>query len=139
MLQIPPNYFVSMQLVPVFEWERVDQADDAPAPAPAAGAGPTPAAESFVAPPPSPDPPSADLRLVFKGYEWRPISERTVFSRADWESVYCSEADVREEERDPHRNESARRQTVPPPKAAHDPFADLQAHPGADRTDTSEP
>lgn len=139
MLQIPPNYFVSMQLVPVFEWQRVDAPGDASAPPPAPGADSTPALEGLAAPPPPSEPPSSDLRLVLKGYEWRPIAERTIFSRADWESVYCSEADARAEERDPHRCESTHRPTVPPPKPAHDPFADLKANPAVEKPDTSEP
>lgn len=136
MLQIPPNYFVSMQLVPVFEWERTDASENAPAPAPAMSSAPS--LEGFAAPPPPSDPPSSDLRLVFKGYEWRPIAERTIFSRADWESVYCSEADAREDERDPHRSEAAHRPTVPPPTSTHDPFAGMH-DPVVDKPESSKP
>jgi len=134
MLQIPPNYFVSMQLVPVFEWERVDAPGDAAPPAPASGSAP----EDVAAPPPPSEPPSSDLRWVFKGYEWRPIAERTIFSRADWESVYCSEADARDEERDAHRSDATQRPTVPPPKPTHDPFEGLQVDHAADKPDPSE-
>lgn len=136
MLLTPLNYSVSLQLVPVFEWERVDAPDGAAPPAPFVST--VAPGEGFVAPPASSDAPSSDLRLVFKGYEWRPVAERTVFTREDWESVYRSEADAKEEDRDPRRTETARRATVPPPKPTHDPFAGMHTNPSIDKPDTSE-
>jgi hypothetical protein len=116
MFLTPLNFIFSSQLVPVFEWEPVERADGASPPAPApvsceGAPGPTPSSDA-----PSP----TDLRLVFKGYEWRPVGERAVHPRADWESVLRSEADAKEEERDPtaHRNDPTRRQA--PPRPVHD-------------------
>lgn len=137
MLLTPLNYFFSLQLVPVFEWERVDSPDGEAPPAPCVGT--VVPGDSADLPPPPPDAPSSDLRLVFKGYEWRPVAERTVFSREDWESVLRSEADAKEDERDPHRSELARRPTVQPPKPSHDVSAGL--HPmesSVNKPDTSE-
>ncbi|HEU5295018.1 MAG TPA: hypothetical protein VFU71_09520 [Burkholderiaceae bacterium] len=136
MLLTPINYFVSLQLVPVFQWERVDAPDGAAPPAPCVGT--VLPGEGSVEPPSTSDAPSSDMRLVFKGYEWRPVAERTVFAREDWESVYRSEADAKEEDRDPHSAEATRRPTVPPPKPTHDPFEGMHTNPSVDRPDTTE-
>ena len=130
MLLQPLNYFFSLQLVPVFEWEHVDSPDGAPAP--------PVLCEGASAPELPPDAPS-DLRLVFKGYEWRPIGERSVFPREDWESIYRAEADAKEDERDPvaQRNDPSRRH-VPPPRPMHDISPGMDSANPALKSDTSD-
>ena len=132
MLLTPLNYSVSLQLVPVFVWESVDP------PEVAASAAPAPPCVDSAAPAPPPDPPS-DLSLVFKGYEWRPVAERAVFSREDWESVYRNEADAKEDERDPRRTEAPRHPVVHPPKPSHDVATGMHSNdPSVCKPDTSE-
>ena len=103
MFLTPLNYSFALHLVPVFEWKPVEPADRADADAA----------------PPCPDSPAppADMRLVLRGYEWRNVAQRAVFPREDWESILRSEADAKEQERDPvaHRNEAARRPLRPQP------------------------
>ena len=63
MFLTPPNFIFPVQLVPIFEWEPVETP---PSPPPGEGCVTSPAAAE--------SPP--DLRLVFKGYEWRAVGER---------------------------------------------------------------
>jgi len=125
MFLTPPNFTFPLQLVPVFEWEAVD-----PPPPPAAPC------EGSATSPASADGPSDHLRLVFKGYEWRAIGERSCYPREDWESILRSEADAKEDERDPlaHRHDPARRPA--PARPAPDVSHDASVEPG---TDPSEP
>jgi len=126
MFLTPLNYSFPMQLVPVYEWEQVSNPSDGASPP----APPSPSCDGSDSSttPADPPPPSTELRLVFKGYEWRLAAERNVFPREDWESIFRSEADAKDEERDPktHRNEPAHR--LPPPKASHE--ASTGMHPG---------
>jgi len=136
MFLIPPNFNFPMQLVPVFEWEPVDDPSNGAShpSAPLSCDGTDPAfADTSPAEPSSPE-----MRLVFKGYEWRSVPERNVFPRADWESIYRSEADARDDERDPHRDDAIRRSAVPPLKPTHDPFAGMHVNPTADKPESSE-
>ena len=137
MFLTPLNYSFPLQLVPIFEWEPVQPADGAapPAPPPAPCEGP----DASLAPADTPSSPS-DLRLVFKGYEWRAVAERAVFYREDWESIFRCEADAKEEERDPeaHRSEPAHHQA--PPRPSHAVSNDIHStDPTQDKTDSSEP
>lgn len=120
MFLTPLNYSFPLQLVPVYEWEPVKPDDNAapPAPPPSCGGG-------DVSPPPA-DTSSPELRLVFKGYEWRAVAERTVFPRENWESIFRSEADANDDERNPHRHEQTRRPVVPPPKPSHEVSVGMQ-------------
>jgi hypothetical protein len=137
MFLTPLNYSFPLQLVPIFEWEPVPPADGAatPAPPPAACEG----TDASMTPADTPSSPP-DLRLVFKGYEWRAVAERAVFYREDWESVFRNEADAKDGERDPsaHRSEPAHRHAPPPPSHA----VSNEIHgtdPTQDKTDSSEP
>ena len=109
MFLTPLNYSFPLQLVPIFEWEPVQPADGAATPAPPPA--PCEGTDASMAPADTPSSPP-DLRLVFKGYEWRAVAERAVFYREDWESVFRGEADAKEEERDPsaHHSEPAHHQ-----------------------------
>ena len=112
MFLTPPNFIFPVQLVPIFEWEPVETP---PSPPPGEGCVTSPAAAE--------SPP--DLRLVFKGYEWRAVGERSFYPREDWESIFRSEADAKDDERDPlaHRHDPARRPVTarPAPDASHAP------------------
>jgi len=131
MFLTPPNFIFSAQLVPIFEWEPVKPSDGASptvsAASPCEGAGAA-----------APDTPT-DWRLVFKGYEWQAVGERSIYPREDWESVLRPEADAQDEERDPiaHRSEPAHRHAAPP---SHTVSNDIHGTDAAqDKTDSSEP
>ena len=138
MLLTPLNYIFPAELVPIYEWEPVENpSDHAPPPAPLQQSscdGSDPSAA-----PADAEQPTTELRLVLKGYEWRLVPERAVFSREDWESVYRSEADAKDEERDPASREAARHR--PPPHAKPAQGAPTGLHPegpSTDKTDSSE-
>jgi hypothetical protein len=80
----PVNYYAGFDLVPVFEWELVESTQDADAqPAPAS----TDCADPDLQQPLAQDPDSPDsneMRLVFKGYEWRFSPGIATFPRPDW-------------------------------------------------------
>jgi hypothetical protein len=137
MFLIPPNYSFPLQLVPIFEWEPVAPADGTSTPAPPSA--PCEGTDASMAPMDTPSSPP-DLRLVFRGYEWRAVAERAVFHREGWESVFCGEADAKEEERDPsaHHNEPAHHHA--PPRPSHAVSNELHGtDPTKDKTDSSEP
>ncbi|HUL64399.1 MAG TPA: hypothetical protein VLW55_07265 [Burkholderiaceae bacterium] len=81
----PVNFYSSYGLVPVFEWVPVEPTGDATTDTPA-----TPVMiETGGLDSPQPDqatdtPASQRLRLVFVGFEWRPVSEIATFPRPDW-------------------------------------------------------
>lgn len=80
---VTPINFVSMfRLVPVFEWEQVEPAEETP---------PPPTCESAdgasVDPQAGPEHSPAELRLVFKGFQWRPGLEALNFPRPFWADV----------------------------------------------------
>jgi len=135
MFLTPLNYSFPLQLVPVFEWEPVLPTNGASAPPSAFCQGtdtPQTSADTSSSP--------TDWKLVFKGYEWQSVGEHSAYPREDWESVLRSEADAREEERDPiaHRNEPARHQA--PPRPSHAVSNDMHGtEPTQDKTDSSEP
>jgi hypothetical protein len=137
MFLVPPNFNFPMQLVPVFEWEPVEDPNNgvsAPPAPPSCDGTDTAFSDTLPA-----DTSSPDMRLVFKGYEWKPVAERNIFPRADWESVYCSEADARDEARDPRREDAAHRPVVRPPKPSHDVAADLHLpNPTLNKSEPSE-
>ncbi|HET7528556.1 MAG TPA: hypothetical protein VFK10_21630 [Burkholderiaceae bacterium] len=120
MFLVPPNFNFPMQLVPVFEWEKVDDPSNSASP-PAAPPSCDGTDTGFADTAPA-DTSSPEMRLVFKGYEWRAVAERNIYPRADWESIYRSEADARDEERDPHQRDAVHRPVVPkPPHIGTDP------------------
>ena len=137
MFLTPLNYSFPMQLVPVYEWESVaNPSDGTSSPAP-----PPPSCDGSDSSTAAADPaaPSSELRLVFKGYEWRLVAERNVYPREDWESIFRPEADAKDDERDPHRHDTTRRPTVPPPKPTHDISTNLHpTDPSPGKSDPSE-
>jgi hypothetical protein len=134
MFLIPPNYSFPLQLVSVFEWEPVARPAATPATPPAA-------CEGTDAPMATADTPSSppDLRLVFKGYEWRAVAERATFHREGWESVFCAEADAKDEERDPSAHHNEPTHHLAPPRPSHAVSNDIHATDTTpDKTDASE-
>jgi hypothetical protein len=125
MFLTPLNFSFPLQLVPIFEWEPVEP--PAPPPAPCEGTDASAPAEDADAP--------RDLRLVFKGYEWRAIGERSVYPREDWESVYRGEADAKEEERDPVAHRQEPRRPAPPRHDVSDSIHGTDAKPKNDSPD----
>jgi hypothetical protein len=91
----PLNFVHSLQLVPVFKWEPVEVSDPtAPAPPPLMAF-----AIDGVPPPPAqtPSATTTDLRLVFKGFQWRPVADCVHFPRPNWESCFAGAADEESE------------------------------------------
>ena len=138
MLLTPLNYIFPAELVPIYEWEPVQNPSDH-TPPPAQLQQPSCDGSDLAAAPADAEQPTTELRLVLKGYEWRLVPERAVFSREDWESVYRCEADAKDEERDPHSREAARHRLPPQAKPAHGAPTGLQSEgPSTDKTDSSE-
>jgi hypothetical protein len=99
----PLNFVFSLQAVPVFEWEATEPADGTaatPAPVVCDSAG------SEAKPQPLDTSPPA-MRLVFKGYEWRPGANCVTFPRPTWESCFAGGSD--EENEQPNAKENERR------------------------------
>jgi hypothetical protein len=79
----PVNFYSSLSLVPVFAWEPVQDptTDINPAPVRIDSGG----MDTQPAPAPDADTPaSAQMRLVFKGFEWRFTPGIATFPRPDW-------------------------------------------------------
>ena len=102
----PVNFYADFSLVPVFEWEPVESTRDA-----AADSQPVAIEGGDVDPAPAPmqdgdTPASTEMRLVFKGYEWRFTPGIATFPRPDWMdgiTAGCTE------EADPSRQDEERR------------------------------
>jgi hypothetical protein len=127
----PLNFVHSMQLVPVFKWEPVEVPDTT-----AAAPPPAMAYIDGAAPPaPTPSASTTDLRLVFKGFQWRPVADCVHFPRPNWESCFAGTAGEASETQECDRRaqlEATRRvkpiaQPAQMPDAAQ-PSTDLSAH-----------
>ena len=135
----PLNFVHSMQLVPVFKWEPVDVPDE-----PAAMPLPASMACAIDGTPPPAQPTSTsttDLRLVFKGFQWRPVADCVHFPRPSWESCFAGDADEASgtQERDRRALEAARRAkpSVPLPETPNAGAASID--PDVHETDPSTP
>jgi hypothetical protein len=139
----PVNFYSSLSLVPVFAWEPVQDAttDTGPAPATIESGG----MDTQPAPAPDADTPAAtQMRLVFKGYEWRFTPGIAMFPRPDWMdgiTAGCNEdADpsARNDENRKRAEEAARaRRAVLQATQQHEASGTEDAGPAA--TDTSDP
>jgi hypothetical protein len=99
----PINYIASVRLVPIFQWEPVEPASgDAPAPTPVVcnSVGSEPQQQPA-------DTSSPEMRLVFKGFGWRPGVEIATFPRPDWMAgIACAaEAEAEDENSSPLESE----------------------------------
>jgi hypothetical protein len=83
MLVAPINFYSSYGLVPIFEWVTVEPTTDSTTDATA-----TPVTCEGTGLDTQPQPADTDtspqMRLVFKGFEWRPTAAVATFPRPDW-------------------------------------------------------
>jgi hypothetical protein len=121
MIVTPINYVSMFRLVPVFEWEAIEPVEPAPTPAPTADTN-----GGCVDPQPS-DKPQAEMRLVFKGFQWRPGLECLTFPRPQWLDLHAPELQggpsLQDDERRRLRELEARR-PKPDPSGPHRPELD---------------
>jgi len=131
MLLAPMNFVCSVQLVPVFEWEPVERTDAA------ATSTPTPSEGCGSPPQPEPDTPR-DMRLVFKGYEWRPAMDCVHFPRPSWESCYAGGSDEANEHPDRDCDVNRLHRVKPNPISPCAPSGAAGADRGNDKPESSE-
>jgi hypothetical protein len=119
----------SYTAVPVWEWERVEPPRPLERPAAESGdvadAAET-GADGIVTPceAPTPEPDAAAMRLVFKGYEWKPMPLWECLANPDWDHwVDHGRDDASERARSAERNRNAGA-ALPPPVVPLAPGAD---------------
>jgi hypothetical protein len=104
MFLAPINFVTSFTLVPVFSWEPVEPAEATTPPAvPLTCEGIDSTTQQ------QPADTSPEMRLVFKGYEWRTGVEIARYPSPSWTSGFasaCTDADDRSSKRSDH-NERA--------------------------------
>jgi hypothetical protein len=116
----PINFYSSYGLVPIFEWVAVEPTQDGTTDTPPAPVVCTSTGPDMPAQPTDTDTSAApQMRLVFKGFEWRPTAEIATYPRPDWMdglSSGCDDAaDPSSKRNDHHRiNEVARVRTAAP-------------------------
>jgi len=139
----PVNFYSSYGLVPIFQWVPVAPTQDSTTDTP-----PTfvVCQSTGVGRPPQPTdtdtPASQQMRLVFKGFEWRAVAEIATFPRPDWMSGVASgcdeEADLsnKQEDRNKRLDEAARARRAALAHSQPDPASSQDPGPAA--TDTSD-
>jgi hypothetical protein len=110
----PINFYSSYGLVPIFAWEAVEPTQDSTTDTPPPPVVCTSTGPDMPAQPTDTDTPSApQMRLVFKGFEWRAVAEIATFPRPDFMNGLSSGSDDPADpstKRDDHNriNEAAR-------------------------------
>lgn len=85
----PINFFSSYGLVPIFEWISVPAADSTTE----APSAPVVCEGTSVDTQPQPADTSPQMRLVFKGFEWRATAGIATFPRPEWMDGLASGCD----------------------------------------------
>jgi len=127
----PINFIASFGLVPIFEWEPIEPTDstEAPPPPPASCTSPDVAMQQAPA-----DTSSPQMRLVFKGFGWRPGVEIARYPSPSWMSGLASGSDDASDLSTKRDDRNSR----PDEAAARARKAALAAHPQPDVTSSSD-
>jgi hypothetical protein len=138
MISPPSNVVWSLVFVPVFKWEEVEPVDHV-ANAPVASNCEGGSSEV----PPSPSTPN--MRLVFKGFEWRPAPEYVLYPAASWANCYdggssevTADSVKTENDRRQRASEAARQQAALAARHTAHPGIDPSSAPAVP-TEPSEP
>ena len=91
----PINFYSSYGLVPIFAWVAVEPTQDSttdtpPAPVVCTSTGPDMPVQTMGD---THTPAAPQMRLVFKGFEWRAVAEIATFPRPDWMNGLSSGSD----------------------------------------------
>jgi len=139
----PINFYSSYGLVPIFQWVTVEPTQDSttdtpPAPVVCTSTGPDMPAQATGD---AHTPAGPQMRLVFKGFEWRAVAEIATFPRPDWMNGLSSgsddPADPSTKRDDHHRINEAARARKPAPVQQPDSASSHDIGPaGADNSES---